>query len=184
MLLPQAMLGSVSFCSIFLSLQLIGFSVLSPLCQCSWLEQGVVASTLHTGELYGASLIPCQPRALPLMGMTFECRSALPETLQNTLSTNCSALVSFVQPLLWRLGSVFRAEPGSRGLARAHQWRLAGFIQGLNHSLLLSTAGILLMNILPCALSSPQLPRVRDCLERWNCWQMLTINVTAEPNCF
>lgn len=132
----------------------------APHWECSWLEQGVAPSILHTGVLDGGSVIPCQPRALPLVGMTFECRSALPETLQNTLSTNCSTLVSFVQPLLWRLGSVFHAEPGSRGLARAHQWRLAGFIQRLNHSLLLSTTGILLMNILPCALSSPQFPRV------------------------
>lgn len=154
------MLGSVSLCSIFLSLQLIGFSVLTPHCECSWLEQGVVASILHRGLLDGGSLIPCQPRAVPLMAVTFECRSALPETLQNTLSTNCSTPLSFVQPLLWRLGSVFHAGPGSCGLARAQQWRLAGFIQRLNHSLLLSTTGILLMNILPCALSSLQLPRV------------------------
>lgn len=117
----------------------------------------MAASILPRGVLGGGSLVPCQPRALPLLGMTFECRSALPETLQNT---NCSTPLSFVQPLLWRLASVFCAEPGSRGLARAHQGRLAAFIQRLNHSWLLSATGILLMNILPCALSSPQLPRV------------------------
>jgi len=64
MLLPWATLGFVSFCTIFLSLKLIGLSPLSPGCDCSWLELGAAVSILQMGLFYGGCLISCQLNSL------------------------------------------------------------------------------------------------------------------------